>query len=70
MCEVSIFLPFWNVDQVYLLAGFFAYLAIAGSIVPGKLVPGVVLADGTRLHYRCNGQFQYICTVPTECGSF
>ncbi|MED6203361.1 hypothetical protein PIB30_114799, partial [Stylosanthes scabra] len=46
-------IPSWN--SVYLLLGFFAYLAIVGSIVPGKLVPGAVLADGTRLHYRCNG---------------
>ncbi|KAL1321886.1 delta(14)-sterol reductase isoform X1 [Arachis ipaensis] len=46
-------IPSWN--SAYLLLGFFAYLAIAGSIVLGKLVPGVVLADGTRLHYRCNG---------------
>ncbi|XLT10085.1 hypothetical protein HN51_055878, partial [Arachis hypogaea] len=46
-------IPSWN--SAYLLLGFFAYLSIAGSIVLGKLVPGVVLADGTRLHYRCNG---------------
>ncbi|KAL1299494.1 hypothetical protein AAHE18_18G114500 [Arachis hypogaea] len=41
-------IPSWN--SAYLLLGFFAYLAIAGSIVLGKLVPGVVLANGTRLH--------------------
>lgn len=44
-------------DQVALLAGFFTYLAIAGSIIPGKRVPGIILSDGTRLHYNCNGQF-------------
>ncbi|KAI3708258.1 hypothetical protein L2E82_37423 [Cichorium intybus] len=30
------------------------YLGIAGSILPGKLVPGGNLSDGTKLHYRCN----------------
>ncbi|KAL8484148.1 hypothetical protein ACS0TY_026736 [Phlomoides rotata] len=34
---------------------FVAYLGIAGSILPGRSVPGVSLSDGTRLHYRCNG---------------
>ncbi|KAK2387937.1 Delta(14)-sterol reductase [Trifolium repens] len=42
-------------NSVALLAGFFTYLAIVGSILPGKLVPGVLLSDATRLHYRCNG---------------
>ncbi|KAH1113986.1 hypothetical protein J1N35_007364 [Gossypium stocksii] len=28
---------------------------IAGSMLPGKLVPGVTLQDGSRLYYRCNG---------------
>ncbi|CAJ2672640.1 unnamed protein product [Trifolium pratense] len=46
-------IPSWN--SVSLLAGFFTYLAIVGSILPGKLVPGVLLSDSTRLHYRCNG---------------
>ncbi|KAI3740299.1 hypothetical protein L2E82_30727 [Cichorium intybus] len=31
-----------------------SYLGIAGSILPGKLVPGANLSDGTKLHYRCN----------------
>lgn len=38
-----------------MLLGFFAYLGIAGTVIPGKVVPGVILSDGTRLHYRCNG---------------
>ncbi|XP_027175673.1 delta(14)-sterol reductase isoform X2 [Coffea eugenioides] len=41
--------------SVGLLLSFFTYLAVAGSILPGKIVPGVTLTDGTRLHYRCNG---------------
>ncbi|KAK9194234.1 hypothetical protein WN944_004938 [Citrus x changshan-huyou] len=40
-----------------ILITFLTYLAIAGSILPGKVVPGAVLQDGTRLHYRCNGLF-------------
>ncbi|MED6160133.1 hypothetical protein PIB30_048507 [Stylosanthes scabra] len=54
-------IPSWN--SAYLLLGFFAYLAIVGSIVPGKLVPGAVLADGTRLHYRCNGLVSLLLLV-------
>jgi len=54
--QFTIFSPFYKLVQVPLLAGFFTYLAIAGSILPGKLVPGVALPDATRLHYRCNGQ--------------
>lgn len=42
-----------------MLCGFFLYLAIVGSILPGQVVPGVILPDGTRLHYRCNGQFVF-----------
>ncbi|KAF3951241.1 hypothetical protein ACB098_09G047500 [Castanea mollissima] len=38
-----------------ILAAFFTYSAIVGSILPGKVVPGVILQDGSRLHYRCNG---------------
>ncbi|KAK6942664.1 Sterol biosynthesis ERG24/DHCR-like [Dillenia turbinata] len=38
-----------------MLATFFAYLGFVGFLIPGKVVPGVVLPDGTRLHYRCNG---------------
>ncbi|CAN6452353.1 unnamed protein product [Victoria cruziana] len=46
-------LPSWS--GAIVLTSYFVYLAIAGSIIPGKLVPGAVLSDGTRLHYRCNG---------------
>ncbi|XP_028099758.1 delta(14)-sterol reductase isoform X2 [Camellia sinensis] len=49
--------------SVTMLLGFFAYLAIAGSIIPGKLVPGVILSDGTRLQYRCNGLISLILLV-------
>lgn len=54
-------IPSWN--SVPLLAGFFTYLAIAGSILPGKLVPGVALPDGTRLRYRCNGLLSLVLLV-------
>ncbi|KAK7355484.1 hypothetical protein VNO80_14740 [Phaseolus coccineus] len=54
-------MPSWN--SVPLLAGFFSYLAIAGSILPGKLVPGVALPDATRLHYRCNGLLSLLLLV-------
>lgn len=46
-------IPSWS--SVILLISYLGYLAIAGSILPGKVVPGAILSDGTRLHYRCNG---------------
>ncbi|KAB5552304.1 hypothetical protein DKX38_009615 [Salix brachista] len=46
-------IPSWN--SVGILVTFFTYLAIAGSLIPAKLVPGVTLQDRSRLHYRCNG---------------
>ncbi|KAL1187201.1 hypothetical protein V6Z11_A01G233500 [Gossypium hirsutum] len=46
-------IPSWISVAVLLI--FFAYLAIAGSMLPGKLVPGVTLQDGSHLYYRCNG---------------
>ncbi|PIN03195.1 Sterol reductase/lamin B receptor [Handroanthus impetiginosus] len=47
------FIPSWT--SVIMLLAFFTYLAIAGSILPGRIIPGVTLSDGTRLHYPCNG---------------
>ncbi|KAJ0619562.1 putative delta(14)-sterol reductase [Helianthus annuus] len=49
------FIPSCN--SVYLLLGFLSYLGISGSVLPGNVVAGASLADGTRLHYRCNGKF-------------
>ncbi|XWS59546.1 hypothetical protein CRYUN_Cryun08bG0131300 [Craigia yunnanensis] len=54
-------IPSWN--SVSVLVIFFAYLAVAGSILPGKLVPGVTLQDGSRLHYRCNGLLALLLLV-------
>ncbi|KAF3644407.1 Delta(14)-sterol reductase [Capsicum annuum] len=50
-------------NQVAMLLSFFLYLATVGSILPGKLVPGVTLSDGTRLHYRCNGLLSLLLLV-------
>ncbi|KAL0910686.1 hypothetical protein M5K25_018765 [Dendrobium thyrsiflorum] len=47
------FLPSWS--SAGILLSYLVYLALAGAILPGKNVPGAVLSDGTRLHYRCNG---------------
>lgn len=47
----------WWFTQVAILFSYFLYLAIAVSLIPGKIVPGALLSDGSRLHYRCNGQF-------------
>ncbi|KAL2479630.1 Delta(14)-sterol reductase [Abeliophyllum distichum] len=50
---INSLLPSWA--SVAMLLSFFTYLGIAGSILPGRIIPGVTLSDGTRLHYRCNG---------------
>nr|WEU38176.1 sterol C-14 reductase [Paris polyphylla] len=44
-----------SLSSVKILFSYLGYLAIAGSILPGKIVPGAVLSDGSRRHYRCNG---------------
>ncbi|XP_021288145.1 delta(14)-sterol reductase-like [Herrania umbratica] len=46
-------IPSWN--SVGILAIYLAYIAIASFILPAKVVPGMIMQDGTRLHYRCNG---------------
>ncbi|KAJ8493378.1 hypothetical protein OPV22_015099 [Ensete ventricosum] len=46
-------IPSWS--SVGLLSCYLGYLAVAGSVLPGKIVPGALLSDGSRLHYRCNG---------------
>ncbi|KAG5584156.1 hypothetical protein H5410_044590 [Solanum commersonii] len=53
--------PSWT--SVAMLIGYFLYLATVGSILPGKLVPGATLSDGTRLHYRCNGLLSLLLLV-------
>uniref|UniRef100_A0A0D9XGW7 Delta(14)-sterol reductase n=1 Tax=Leersia perrieri TaxID=77586 RepID=A0A0D9XGW7_9ORYZ len=45
--------PSWS--AVVVLFSYLGYLTAAGAILPGKLVPGAVLPDSSRLHYRCNG---------------
>ncbi|KAF2307574.1 hypothetical protein GH714_029811 [Hevea brasiliensis] len=52
-----------SLNSVYVLVVFFGYLAIAGSILPGKVVPGVTLQDGSRLCYRCNGLLSLLLLV-------
>lgn len=47
------FVPSWSAAGI--LLSFLIFLAVAGAILPGKNVLGVLLSDGTRLHYRCNG---------------
>lgn len=46
-------IPTWS--SVMVLFSYLGYLAVAGSVLPGKAVPGAMLSDGTRLRYRCNG---------------
>ncbi|KAM1078923.1 hypothetical protein ACFX2J_013661 [Malus domestica] len=58
---LHLLIPSWT--SVAILALFFTYLAIAGSLLPGKLVPGATLPDGSRLHYRCNGLLSLLWLV-------
>ncbi|KAF3557745.1 hypothetical protein F2Q69_00015473 [Brassica cretica] len=44
-------------QSVYVLVFYFVYLAVAGEILPGKVIRGVILSDGSQLRYRCNGYF-------------
>ncbi|XP_068659010.1 delta(14)-sterol reductase [Aristolochia californica] len=53
--------PSWT--SIQFLGAFLLYLAVAGSLLPGKVVPGAVLSDGTRLHYRCNGLVSLLSLV-------
>jgi delta14-sterol reductase len=63
---------------VLVLFSYLGYLAAAGAVLPGKLVPGAVLPDSSRLHYRCNGTaaaalalllyaFSMLCFLATSC---
>ncbi|KNA10646.1 hypothetical protein SOVF_142420 [Spinacia oleracea] len=52
-----------SLTSVGLLLSYFGYLAVIGSVLPGKIVPGAILSDGTRLHYRCNGLLSSILSL-------
>ncbi|KAA8516667.1 hypothetical protein F0562_016827 [Nyssa sinensis] len=54
-------IPSWS--SVAILLAFFTYLGFAVSVVPGKVIPGVALSDGTRIHYRCNGLLSLLLLV-------
>ena len=41
--------------QIGIYMIYLAYVAIASFILPAKVVPGIIMQDGTRLRYRCNG---------------
>lgn len=51
--QLSFDLPTARVVGVYLV--FTALLAVLGPILPGRTYEGSVLADGSRLLYKCNG---------------
>lgn len=43
--------------SVAILLSYLAYLGLVGPLIPGKVVQGVLLQDGTRIQYRCNGMY-------------
>lgn len=44
----------WGVLMGVLL-GYLAVLVLLGAILPGRRIAGAILADKTRLYYKCNG---------------
>uniref|UniRef100_A0A2P2KMG9 Delta(14)-sterol reductase n=1 Tax=Rhizophora mucronata TaxID=61149 RepID=A0A2P2KMG9_RHIMU len=54
-------IPSWNSVAVLLM--YFGYLAVAGSVPLGKVTPGVILQDGSRIYYRCNGLLSLLLLV-------
>ncbi|GLJ25542.1 hypothetical protein SUGI_0489190 [Cryptomeria japonica] len=49
----SLVFPSWNAAGIILV--YFTYLYFAGFFLPGRVIPGVLLADKSRISYRCNG---------------
>jgi Delta14-sterol reductase len=43
--------------------GFIAVLFVGSKIVPGRLYPGAVLADGTRRTYKLNGLYLFLLVL-------
>ncbi|KAH9603750.1 hypothetical protein KSS87_010362 [Heliosperma pusillum] len=61
---ISVLLPFipsWV--SAGLLVSYFGYLALFGSFLPGKIIPGATLPDGSHLNYCCNGLLQLTLLV-------
>ncbi|XP_010527836.1 PREDICTED: delta(14)-sterol reductase [Tarenaya hassleriana] len=50
-------------QSVAVLVFYFVYLAIAGKILPGRVIRGVPLSDGSQLRYKCNGLFALILLI-------
>lgn len=44
--------------------GYLAVLALLGAILPGPTIAGALLADKTRLHYKCNGDDSLLFIPP------
>jgi delta14-sterol reductase len=59
--DLGVLLP--SLQSVYVLVFYFVYLAVAGEILPGKVIRGVLLSDGSQLRYRCNGLLALILLV-------
>lgn len=38
------------------LLGYLAVLVLLGAVLPGRTIAGAILADKTRLYYKCNGE--------------
>lgn len=38
------------------LLGYLAVLVLLGAILPGRTIAGAILADNSRLYYKCNGE--------------
>jgi len=45
------------------VVGYLAVLVILGALLPGRTIAGAVLADKSRLYYKCNGD-NSLCIFP------
>ena len=66
--------PFWccfdgsfcNLVQLQVLLGYLGALALLGIVLPGPTISGALLADKTRLQYKCNGKSIFLVNFWSE----
>ncbi|XP_022772402.1 delta(14)-sterol reductase-like [Durio zibethinus] len=54
-------IPSWSSVGIYMI--YLTYVAFASFILPAKVVPGMIMQDGSRLHYRCNGLLTLVSLI-------
>lgn len=54
--------------EFLVIVGFILFLVFAGILLPGRIVDGTVLSDGTVKKYKCNGLLLYSFSVTAFIG--